>query len=59
PAGIQSCNKLRMKNKGVAHLNSSYRKGDQYVVVHIKTPNQLSLEEKRLYQKLLDLQYRS
>ncbi|ABC65179.1 molecular chaperone DnaJ [Aster yellows witches'-broom phytoplasma AYWB] len=59
PSGIQSGNKLRMKNKGVAHLNSSYRKGDQYVVVHLKTPNPLSLEEKRLYQKLLDLQHRS
>ncbi|AGL90274.1 Chaperone protein DnaJ [Candidatus Phytoplasma australiense] len=55
PSGIQSGNKLRMKNQGIAYLNSSYRKGDQYVVVHVKIPSSPTLEEKRLYLKLLQL----
>ncbi|MBP5835722.1 molecular chaperone DnaJ [Candidatus Phytoplasma meliae] len=57
PAGTQSGNKLRIKNKGISYLNSSHRKGDQYVVVHLKTPIQLTLEEKKLYHKLLQLQH--
>ncbi|WP_373375586.1 molecular chaperone DnaJ [Candidatus Phytoplasma solani] len=55
PSGIQSGNKLRMKNQGVAYLNASYRKGDQYVVVNLKTPTRITSEEKKLYQKLLQL----
>lgn len=55
PAGIQSGNKLCMKNQGINYLNPSYRKGDQYVIIHLKTPTKLTLEEKRLYHKLLQL----
>nr|WP_026072028.1 molecular chaperone DnaJ [Milkweed yellows phytoplasma] len=54
PAGTQTDTKLRLKNKGIAYLNSS-RKGDHYVVVKIKTPTKISNTEKELFLKLQEL----
>ncbi|MCQ9618862.1 MAG: Molecular chaperone DnaJ [Candidatus Phytoplasma pruni] len=54
PAGTQTDTKFRLKNKGIAYLNSS-RKGDHYVVVKIKTPTKISNTEKELFLKLQEL----
>jgi molecular chaperone DnaJ len=49
PAGIQSGEKLRMKGKGVPH---SRGRGDQYVIVIVKTPKRLSKKQKKLMEEL-------
>lgn len=56
PAGIQSGNKMRLKYKGVADVNKSYLKGHQYVIVNIITPTNLSLEQKKLFQELDEIE---
>lgn len=49
PAGTQSGDKLRLKNKGVPE--GGWR-GDMYVVIHVKTPKKLSREQKRMLDEL-------
>jgi len=51
PAGVQSGKFLRMKGKGVSHLNKSGR-GDQYVRVIVDTPETLNKEQKQYYENL-------
>ena len=51
PAGTQSGKILRMKGKGIPHLNS-YHTGDQLVKVHVWTPTKLSNTEKALLKEL-------
>ena len=47
PAGIQSGTKLRLKGRGVKDPKGSSR-GDQYVIVKIETPKNLTSEQKEL-----------
>lgn len=49
PPGTSSGRKLRLKGKGLGRGNS---KGDQYVRVMIKVPQELSQEEKQLWEQL-------
>lgn len=51
PAGIQSGTSLRLKDKGVANPRGG-KKGDQHVIVDIKTPTNLSSEEKKIFEQL-------
>lgn len=51
PAGISSGQKMRIRGRG---LGSGAKKGDQYVRVVIKTPRDLSDEERALWQKLAE-----
>jgi len=51
PAGTQSGKILRMKGKGIPHLNS-YHKGDQLIKVHVWTPTKLNSAEKALLKEL-------
>ena len=51
PSGIQSGTILRLKGKGVKNV-SSYRVGDLFIKVRIKTPTNLSREQKELFKKL-------
>lgn len=51
PPGIQSGKILRLKGKGIRHLNSA-GSGDQLVVVNLYTPTKLSPEERKLFQEL-------
>lgn len=51
PAGIQSGKILRLKGKGIPHLNG-YHTGDQLVAVHVWTPTKLSEREKKLLVEL-------
>ncbi|MBU1248532.1 MAG: J domain-containing protein [Proteobacteria bacterium] len=49
PAGIASGKKLRIAGKG---LGSGSKKGDQFVRLMVKVPEQLSEEERELWEKL-------
>jgi molecular chaperone DnaJ len=51
PAGTQSGKILRMKGKGIPHLNS-YHTGDQLIKVHVWTPTKLNNAEKALLKEL-------
>lgn len=54
-AGIQSGSPIKIKGVGVPHLNKTSHRGDQIVVVNVKTPTTLSEEEKQLYKKLYEI----
>lgn len=51
PSGIQPNTRLRMRDKGVKNIRTN-RIGDQYVIVDIQTPKNISKEEKELYEKI-------
>jgi molecular chaperone DnaJ len=51
PAGIQSGEVIRLRNKGVPHLGGSGR-GDHLVTIIVKTPRKLSKRAKRLLEEL-------
>jgi len=55
PAGTQSSNPIKIKGAGVPHLGRSTHRGDHIVVVSVKTPTNLSDEEKQLYKKLYEI----
>ncbi len=50
-AGTQAGSVLRMKDKGIKHLNG-YGRGDQLVKVNIITPKKISSKEKELLKEL-------
>lgn len=52
--GTASGQILRMRDKGITHLNSS-RKGDQLVRVHIFVPGKLGAKEKELLKQMSSL----
>lgn len=53
PAGTQSETKFRLRGKGTKNPKSpSSGRGDQYVVVHVETPTNLTNEERELLEKL-------
>lgn len=52
PAGTQSGTKFRLKGRGVANVKSSGIKGDQYVIIQVTTPTNLSDSEKKLFMEL-------
>lgn len=51
PPGTNSGTRLRMAGQGVANVQTK-RKGDQIVHVNVETPKHVSGEEKKLYEKL-------
>jgi curved DNA-binding protein len=52
PAGTQPGQKMRLKERGMPHLNSPQTFGDLYVVVKVNLPRHLSHEQKELFEKL-------
>lgn len=53
PAGTQSETKFRLRGRGTKNPKSgSSSRGDQYVIVHVETPTNLTAEEKDLLEKL-------
>lgn len=50
--GIQSGKTLRMREKGLPHLNG-YGRGDELVTINVYTPTKLSQKEKELLKELL------
>ncbi len=55
PAGIQPDTVFRLKGKGVKNV-SYYRIGDQFIKIKIKTPKNLSKEQKQLFKELEKLE---
>jgi molecular chaperone DnaJ len=53
PAGIQPGRVLRMRGKGVPHLRGNGR-GDQMVVVNVEVPKNLTVEQRKLMEKLAE-----
>jgi len=51
PEGIQVGKVLRLKGKGIKHLNSA-GSGDQLIIVGISTPTKLTARERRLLEEL-------
>ena len=47
PEGTQSGSKLRLKGKGIVSMKNPAEHGDEYVVVQIQVPKNLTAEEKR------------
>lgn len=56
PAGSHNSSRLRLKGKGLPHKKES--RGDQYVVIEIDTPRDLTEEEIALYHKLKEIRER-
>ena len=54
-AGIQSGDNIKLKGAGVPVISRPSQRGDHIVVVTVKTPTQLSDEERNLYKKLYEL----
>ncbi|MGN0140588.1 MAG: DnaJ C-terminal domain-containing protein [Roseburia sp.] len=50
-AGTQDGSKIRLKNKGIPFMKNPTRMGDEYIVVQIEVPRNLSSEER---QKLME-----
>jgi molecular chaperone DnaJ len=53
PAGTQTGQTFRIRNKGVPFLRQSGR-GDQVVVARVVIPDRLNDEQRRLFQELSD-----
>lgn len=56
PAGTQSGSKIRLKNKGIVSMKNPNVHGDEYVVVQIEVPKELSAEERRALEHLRDVE---
>lgn len=54
PEGTQHGDTIRLKGKGIKHLRGTGR-GDQHVVISVKTPTRLSAREKELLRELAEL----
>lgn len=50
-AGTQSGSKIRLKNKGIVSMKNPGHKGDEYIIIQIEVPRDLTQEER---QKLMD-----
>lgn len=57
PGGTQPGKLLRMKGKGISHLNRSGR-GDEIVRVQVEIPGTVSGKEKKLYRELAEIEDR-
>ncbi len=55
PAGIQSGNTIKIKNAGVPALGRGSHRGEHVIIVSVKTPANLSEEEKSLYNRLYEI----
>jgi molecular chaperone DnaJ len=53
--GIQSGNVLRLKGRGVPHINDPSYRGDQFVKIIVKTPKKLSRAQTKLFKELGEL----
>jgi molecular chaperone DnaJ len=58
PTGIQSGKKIRLKGKGVAHLDGRGL-GDQILTIQVETPGRLTVEQRELFKKLSELEQKN
>jgi len=54
--GLQSGTVLTLKGAGVPYLNQASRRGDQFITIEVVTPKHLSEEERKLYERLRELE---
>jgi curved DNA-binding protein len=54
PSGVKSGQRLRLANKG--YPDSNGKRGDQLVVLQILVPQEISKQEKELYQKIREIE---
>jgi len=59
PAGTQPDQTLKVKGKGVHDIRGGDRYGDQYIHLDVKTPSNLSREQRDLLQRFKDSEPRS
>lgn len=57
PAGTQSEKVFRIREKGLPELRAN-RRGDQLVVVHVMTPQNLSRAQRELFEKLSQIEHK-
>jgi molecular chaperone DnaJ len=55
-SGTQSGSVLRLKDRGIPHLNSPSHHGDQFVNIIVKTPKKLSKTQTKLFEELAKLE---
>ncbi len=55
-AGIQNNTVLTIRGAGVPFINNPNKRGDQYIKINVVTPTNLSDEEKKLFQRLDQIQ---
>ncbi|MBP5223292.1 MAG: DnaJ domain-containing protein [Lachnospiraceae bacterium] len=58
PAGSQPGSRLRLKNKGIVSMKNKNSYGDEYVIIQISVPKNISEKEKELLQKLKEMEGR-
>ncbi len=56
PKGLQSGERISIKGAGVPIISNPTMRGDHIVMVNIKTPKNLSNEEKNLYEALFEIE---
>lgn len=56
PAGSQSGSKLRLRNKGIVSMKNKNSYGDEYVILQIKVPRNISEKERELLRQLRDIE---
>jgi molecular chaperone DnaJ len=55
-AGMQSGTVVTIKGAGVPYINHPSHRGDQFVKIDVVTPKNLNDEEKKIFQRLLEIQ---
>jgi len=55
PAGVEQDKILQIKGAGVPYLGNQNKRGNHNFIVKIKSPQNLSAEEKQLYKKLFEI----
>lgn len=58
PAGSQAGSKLRLKNKGIVSMNNKNSYGDEYVILEIDVPKNLTEREKALLKEFKEIEER-
>ena len=58
PAGSQAGSKLRLRNKGIVSMNNKNSYGDEYVILQIDVPKNLTEKEKALLRELKEIEDR-
>jgi len=51
PSGSESGDKLRIKDRGVVHVNSSV-KGDMYIILKVCIPKKIDKKQKKMFEEL-------
>ena len=58
PAGSQSGSKLRLRNKGIVSMKNKNQYGDEYVILQVEVPRNLTEREKALIRELQEIESR-